>query len=61
MDLTGLRLPSEVSVRMLAVLALDDDFIGRWSVAIQPIAINIRKDPIAVLADPGRALCEAYV
>jgi hypothetical protein len=46
---------------MLAVLALDDDFIGRWSVAIQPIAINIRKDPIAVLADPGRALCEAYV
>lgn len=59
MSLTGLSLPGEVSVGMLAILPLGDDFIGRRGVAMQSIAINVRKDPVAVLGDPDRTLCEA--
>ena len=41
LPLTGFSLPDAVSVRMLTVLALDDDFPGRWRVSVQPIAIDV--------------------
>jgi hypothetical protein len=41
LPLTGFSLPDAVSIRMLTVLALDDDFPGRWRVSVQPIAIDV--------------------
>jgi hypothetical protein len=57
-SVTVCRLAREISVGVLAIFALGDDGAGRRCVAVQPVAVDVREDPVPMLRYPRWAFCE---
>jgi hypothetical protein len=57
-SVTVCRLAREISVGVLAIFALGDDGAGRRCVAVQPVAVDVREDPVPMLRYPRWAFRE---